>query len=160
MYLFLGTVLPYSQIRAVDHRTRTELRGSRPTTLCQQSQRILRVGRFGLGHSPAEVHQRGRHTPRHASLVTANRRATGRWACLSACRCFSTFANARGKDHQEQLVVYRELPDRRKKGTPTRVRAPVPPKTVSEVLLPFFRALFLVLLGLFLHSNFLLTLSP
>jgi len=31
-----------------------------------------------------------------------------RWACLSACRCFSIFAKVRSKDYQEQLKPYRQ----------------------------------------------------
>ena len=44
----------------------------------------------------------------------------------------------------------------KKKGAPTCARAPELPNPVGEVLLPFLGNFFLVLLGLFLHSNFLL----
>jgi hypothetical protein len=51
------------------------------------------------------------------------------------------------------------LPGTQKKGAPTCVRASEISNPVGEVLLPFFRSLFFVLLGLFLHANFLLRLN-
>jgi hypothetical protein len=159
MYLFLGDRAPLLAIRAVDHRTRTELRASRTTTRCQQSQRIPRVGRFGLGHSPREVHQCGRPRPRRTSLMTANRRAThgGRVCRLAGVSVSSR--DARWKDHQEHLAVYRrpspdgishrQVPDRRKKAPQPASGRLSRRKLLARSYFPFFGPFFSSFLAFF-----------
>jgi hypothetical protein len=65
------------------------------------------------------------------------------------------------KQYRQVLIELRDPLSRpyKKKGAPTCARAPELPNPVDDVLLPFLGNFFLVLLALFLHSNFLLRFS-